>query len=339
MRVAMYYRNTDVRIQEMPIPKIGPGEILVKAVACGICGSDVLEWYRIKKAPLVLGHEMAGEIVQVDSQVQGYALGDRVFVSHHVPCNTCRHCLTGHRTACHTLHTTNYHPGGFAQFVQIPAINVDRGTFLLPVNLSYEEATLIEPMACVLRGQKSIHFSPGCTVLVIGSGIAGLLHVVLAKRLGAGTVIATDVEIKRLQYAQRLGADHVLLADEDIPSRLLEINQGRLADRVILCTGAPAAAQQALRCVERGGTLLFFAVPVEDIAVPINAYWRNDITRKTSYAGDPTDIQEAMDLLAGTGFPSGEIITHRLPLCETQEGFRLVSEAKESIKVIVLPNS
>ena len=127
MRVAMYYNNNDVRLEEMPKPKIGPGELLIKAIACGICGSDVMEWYRVKKTPRVLGHEMTGEIVEVGEGVNQYKVGDRVFVSHHVPCNTCRYCLSGHHTACETLHTTNFDPGGFAEYIRVPRINVDRG--------------------------------------------------------------------------------------------------------------------------------------------------------------------------------------------------------------------
>lgn len=338
MRAAVYYRNSDVRIEEMPIPEIGPKEILVKAMASGICGSDVLEWYRIKKAPLVLGHEMAGEVLAVGDHVTSLREGDRVFVSHHVPCNTCRACLSGHRTACETLHTTNYFPGGFAEYVRVPPINVDRGVYHLPVGMSYEEATLIEPLSCVLRGQKGLQFFPGCTVLVLGSGISGLLHIALAKRLGAGRVIATDIEVKRLQFARDFGADHVVLADGNVCSEITEVNHGRLADRIIVCSGAMSAANQALHCVAPGGAVLFFAVPTQDIQVPINAYWRNDITLKTSYAGDPTDVTEAMDLLESQDFPTQRFITHRLPLSKAQEGFTMVAEAKESIKVVLLPH-
>jgi len=334
----MYYRNSDVRLEEMPTPQIGDGEILVRCMACGICGSDVLEWYRIKKAPLVLGHEMAGEIVQTGAGVDKFSVGDRVFVSHHVPCNTCRFCLSGHHTACETLHTTNYHPGGFAEYVRVPAINVDRGTFRLPQSMTYEEATFLEPLACVLRGQRGLGIDPGSTVLVLGSGISGCLHIVMARRCGAGRVIATDVHPFRLELAAKLGADAVISADEDVPQKLREVNAGFLADRVILCTGAPAAADQALRCVERGGKVLFFAVPTGDITVPINDFWRNDIGIMTSYAGAPVDLAQALELIRAGRLPTEMMITHRLPLAETQRGFQLVAAAGESLKVIIYPN-
>ena len=143
MRAAMYYNNRDVQVEEVPTPKIGPGELLVKVIASGICGSDVLEWYRIKKAPLVLGHEISGEIVEVGEGIDRYKVGDRVFVAHHIPCNTCHYCLNGYHTACETLHNTNFDPGGFAEYLRAPKLNVDRGVFVLPDEITHEEGTYI----------------------------------------------------------------------------------------------------------------------------------------------------------------------------------------------------
>ena len=338
MRVAMYYRNSDVRLEEMPRPEIGEREILVRSMACGICGSDVLEWYRIKKAPLVLGHEMAGEIVATGAGVKEYTVGQRVFVSHHVPCNTCHLCRGGHHTACETLHSTNFHPGGFAEFVRVPPINVDRGVIPLPESMDYDDATFIEPLACVVRAQKKIGIREGQTVLVLGSGISGTIHIALARRLGASRVVATDVHPFRLRLAEELGAEVAIPAGEFTPDRLREVNEGRLADQVLLCTGAESAAEQALRSVSPGGTLLFFAVPTGDIAIPINDFWRNDVTLTTSYAGSPGDLEEATELIRDGALPTEKLITHRLPLAETGRGFALVAEAADSLKVIVHPN-
>ncbi|MBW1998127.1 MAG: alcohol dehydrogenase catalytic domain-containing protein, partial [Deltaproteobacteria bacterium] len=189
MRVAMYYSNRDVRIEEMEVPTIGPGEILLKVVASGICGSDVMEWYRRDKVPLVLGHEVSGEVVSVGEGVEKFKTGDRVAATHHVPCNTCHYCLNGHHTVCDTLlRGTHFDPGGFAEYIRIPAINVDRGVFHIPEAISFEEASFMEPLACVLRGQRNVRFDPGQSVLVLGSGISGLLHIALARNLGAGFV-------------------------------------------------------------------------------------------------------------------------------------------------------
>lgn len=339
MRVAMYYNNKDVRLEEMPIPQIGPGEVLVKVIASGICGSDVMEWYRIKTAPRVLGHEITGEIVQVGEGVERYHIGDRVFVSHHVPCNTCRYCLNGYHTVCETLHTTNYDPGGFAEYIRVPPLQVDRGIYVLPDEVSFEEGVFIEPLACVVRAQRLARLQVGQTVLVLGSGMSGLLHVALARTSGAARIIATDVNDYRLAAAQRFGADIVMHATEDVPARLRQVNEGKLADLVIICTGAYPAFMQALQSVERGGVVLFFAPtePGVTVPVPVNDFWRNGITLMPSYGAAPVDLAVALALIRAHRIPVREMITHRLSLAETGLGFRLVAEAKESLKVIVEP--
>ena len=258
MRVAMYYNNRDVRLEQMPTPTIGTGELLVKVLASGICGSDVMEWYRIKKAPRVLGHEIAGEIVEVGERVKNYRMGDRVFVSHHVPCNTCHYCLNGYHTVCDTLRSTNFDPGGFAEYIRVPEINVDRGVFLLPEEISFEDGVFIEPLACVLRGQRLAKFKPGQSVFVIGSGISGLLHIALARTSGAGLIIASDINEYRLKAAKQFGADGTIYAEEVTPAQLRQINHGRLFNLVIVCAGSLSAYRQALETVDRGGNNFMF---------------------------------------------------------------------------------
>ena len=335
----MYYNNRDVRVEEMPVPKIGPGELLVKTYASGICGSDVMEWYRIKKAPRVLGHEITGEIAEVGDGVTKYRKGDRVFISHHVPCNTCHYCLRGYHTACETLHRTNYDPGGFAEYIRIPSINVESGVYVLPDAMTYEDGTFIEPLACVIRGQRLAGMKAGQTVLVIGSGISGLIHIALARALGAGRIIATDITEFRLQAAKRFGADVVMNAKDDVCSRLLELNENRLADVVIVCAGSLSAAATALQCVDRGGTVLFFAVPEPEVMVPVpmNDLWRNEITLLTSYGASPLDLDSAITLLSRGRVSLSEMITHRLTFDEGLKGFQLVAGAQDSIKVIFEP--
>ncbi len=340
MRVAVWYSNRDVRLEEMPVPEIGPGELLLRVRASGICGSDVMEWYRLDRAPLVLGHEIGAEVVAVGAGVDRFRVGDRVCAAHHVPCNTCHYCLTGHHTTCETLRRTNFYPGGFAEYVRLPAINVDRGTFHLPDTMTYEQATFIEPLACVLRGQRRAGLQAGLTVLVLGSGLAGLLHIMLARRQGAGRIIATDISRYRLAAAERFGANDVFEAGDDIPARVREANNGRLADIVIVCTGATPAFHQALASVDRGGTVLFFAPTDPGVELPLSVndlFWRNDITLTTSYAGSPADHQAALEMIAAGGLPVEEMITHRLGLAETGKGFRLVAGGGECLKVIILP--
>jgi len=340
MRVAVWYNNRDVRLEERPVPRIGAGEVLVRIIASGICGSDVMEWYRIDRAPLILGHEIAGEVAAVGSGVEKYKVGDRVAVAHHVPCNTCHYCLNGNHTACETLRQTNFDPGGFAEYVRLPAINVEQGIFPLPDDMSFEEATFIEPLACVLRGQRRANIRPGQSVLVIGSGISGLLHVKLARALGAEHIVAVDINEYRLKAAKKFGADTVYKADKYYPERLREINNGYLADVVIVCTGAVTAVAQALASVERGGVVLFFAPTGPGVTVPLSineVFWRTDVTLTTSYAGSPADYSSALELIQSRRVLVQDMITHLLKLAETGFGFKLVAEARESIKVIILP--
>jgi L-iditol 2-dehydrogenase len=340
MRVAMYYSNRDVRLEEMPMPGIGPGELLVRIEASGICGSDVMEWYRAHKVPLVLGHEIAGEVVAVGADVQRFATGDRVAVTHHVPCMNCHYCNSGHHTVCETLRNTSFYPGGFAEYVRVPAINVELGTFLLPDSVSYEEGSFMEPLACVLRGQRQARFFPGCSVLVIGSGISGMLHTMVAKALGAGRVVATDKDDYRLKAVERLGAEAAFKADEDVPSRFRDLNNGRGADLIIICAGATQAVKQAMAVVGRMGSILFFATtrPEVSIPLPINEFfWRNEVTLTSSYAGSPADCETALELIRSGRLPVAETITHRLPLVDTGQGFDLVVNPRDSIKVIIEP--
>jgi L-iditol 2-dehydrogenase len=340
MRVAVWYNNRDVRIEARLVPEIGPGELLVRIMASGICGSDVMEWYRLDRAPLVLGHEIAGEVAAVGKGVEKYKEGDRIAVAHHVPCNTCRYCLSGNHTVCDTLRRTNFDPGGFGEYVRLPAINVDRGVFPLPDDMPYEIATFIEPLACIRRGQRRARLRSGQSVLVIGSGISGLLHIQLARAEGAGRIFATDISSYRREAAARLGAGMTFDARDYAPDRLREANGGYLADLVIVCAGALTAVRQALASVERGGTVLFFAPTGPGVTVPLSindTFWRTDITLTTSYAGSPADYADALKLIGSRSLPVGDMITHRLGLAETGLGFRLVAEAQESLKVIIEP--
>ena len=340
MRVAMYYSNSDVRLEEMPVPEAGPGELLVRVEASGICGSDVMEWYRIHKVPLVLGHEIAGEVVKVGEGVQRFQAGNRVAVSHHVPCMSCHYCQSGHHTVCDTLRSTNFNPGGFAEFVRVPAINVEHGTFLLPEGMSYEDGSFAEPVACVLRGQRQAGFKPGCSVLVIGSGISGLLHVIVARASGAGRVVATDMLDYRLKAASRLGAEATISARDDVPALFRELNEGCGADLVAVCAGAVEAIGQALKAVSRMGSILFFATTKPDVTIPLNInefFWRNEVTLTSSYAGSPDDMARALELIGSGNLPVSETVTHRLPLAETGKGFDLVANPRDSIKVIIEP--
>ncbi|MFH1339305.1 MAG: alcohol dehydrogenase catalytic domain-containing protein [Candidatus Omnitrophota bacterium] len=326
MRVAVYYNNQDVRIEELPRPQIDTGEVLVKVLASGICGTDVMQWYRIKKAPRILGHEITGTIVE--SKSEKYKVGQRVFVSHHVPCNKCKYCLADNHTACEMLHKGNYDPGGYSEFIRVPKTNVERGIYVLPDNVSCEEGTMIEPLACAVRGQRIINVKEEQVVLILGSGVSGLLNIQLAK-LKAARVIATDINEYRLNKAKEFGADKVINAGGDLNIK---------ADRIIICTAALQAAQQAFHCIDRKGVILFFAIPGKNIKIPVEDFWRNEITITSSYGAAPVDLEESLALIKNGKINIKDMITHKLPLGEIQKGFKLVSDAKESLKVVLEPN-
>lgn len=329
MKVAKYYNNSDVRTEEDEKPELQEGEILIKTMASGICGSDVMEWYRIKKAPLVLGHEISG-IVE-ESKNENFEKGDRVMATHHVPCYECSYCEAGHETVCDSLRNTEFYPGGFSEFIRVPKVNVKHGTLKIPDSMSFEEATFIEPLGCVVRGQRKINVSEGQKLLVLGSGISGILHIQLAKYLGAEKVTATDVSDYRLRKAKEFGADETYKA-EDLPDDLK-------ADRVIVCTAAMPAIKQSFNAVDRGGTILFFAPtkPGVKVETPLWSLWKDCVTLTTTYAAARQDLLEAFGLIENGEINVEDMVTHRLPLEEAEKGFELVSKAEDSIKVIIKP--
>jgi L-iditol 2-dehydrogenase len=340
LHVGVYYRNDDVRVEEMPVPEIGSGELLLEVSLCGICGSDVMEWYRVKKAPRVLGHEAVGVVNDVGEGVEKVEVGDRVFVSHHVPCGECRYCAKGAYTACETLHSINIDPGGFAEYVRVPAINVDYGIFPLPDNVTDEEGVFIEPLGCVVRGQERLDIRPGDTVLVLGSGVSGILHIQLARHMGASKVLATDIQEARLKYAEQFGADDAIDARGDVPGVVRKLNDGEAADHVIVSTAALSAVKQAFESIDDGGDILLFAPTPPGVELPLNLndVWSRQITLTTTYAAAPGDLETALGLIRSGSINFRDMVTHRLSLWEIQAGFKLVAEARESLKVVVNPH-
>lgn len=323
MKVGVYYSNKDIRIEERVIPDISDGEVLMKTKACGICGTDLLEWYRKTKAPLILGHEATGEIVE--SKSSDYKPGQRIFASHHIPCNKCHYCLKNNHTSCETLHKTNYDPGGFSEYIRLSRMNVDFGIYTLPNGISFEEGTLIEPLACAIRAQRLAKIWERETLLVIGCGSSGLLHIALGKMKGIYT-IGVDINEYRLDKAKEFGADLVLNGKSKIE---------RLADCIVLCTGNKEAINTAFSSIDRGGVIVFFAVPDPDtqIPFPITHLWRDEITILTSYGAGPQDLQEALKRMEKVS--PEKMITHLFPLSEIQEGFSLVEKQGSSIKVVI----
>jgi len=337
MKVAKWYNNEDIRIEEVSTPTPGPHEMLVKIMSCGICGSDIVEWYRLPRAPLVQGHEIGAEVVEVGESLKKFKPGDRVFIAPKVPCMQCEYCEKGHYPVCSTI--KDRLPGGFAEYVLVPQALVEHGTYRLADNISYDQSTFIEPLACVVRAQQLAGVHPGQNILVIGSGMSGLLHVKLA-RARKCNVIAADINHQKLEFAKSLGAIRTINAAEVNVAKRLLAEMGKPADVVILCASALSAVEQAWQCVDKGGVVVFFTVPGPDkqVCVPINDFWTREIRIITSYYCGPPDIIDAIELIDTGKITVDDMITHRLALQDIARGFQLVLDGSESIKVIIKPN-
>ena len=348
MKAAVYYSNRDIRIEEVEDLSVGPGEIRVRIMACGVCGSDVMEWYRIKRAGRpggigAFGHECTGVIAEVGPDVDPkWKAGDRVVVTHHVPCNTCNACLRGHTTACDTLQKTKFKNafGAFAEYVVLPKINVDRGMLRLPESVSFDAGTFVEPLGSVVRGQRWAPTSDGRSVLIIGAGITGLLHLQAARMNGAGFIAVSNPSPERLEIARKFGADATIPAMDDVPARFKELNGGLGADTVIMTAPVPAAVKQSLEAVGPGGTILFFAPTPPEIQSEVNLWnlWQKEVTITHSYGADLHDLSTALKWIQYGRINVADMITHVFPLQKTADGFLLTARHRGgSLKVVIHP--
>ena len=317
MKAAVYLGNGDVRIEERPAPEPGPGEVLVEMRACGICGSDLMEWYVAPRAPLVLGHEPAGVVVSSGPGLPGP--GTRVFVHHHVPCGTCGYCARGRETLCETFKRTRIVPGGLSELILVPAENAARDLLVLPDHVGDEAATLIEPLACAVRGLDRAGVTAGTRLLVIGAGQMGLLLIQAGRARGA-QVAVVEPRPERLQLAKAFGA-----VDSDAP-----------ADAVILATSHPGAWELASERVARGGVIQLFAPspPGETRAFDANDLFFREIDIQATYSAGPRDTRAALELLASGAVTAEGLITHRFPLADTAAALA-AARRREGIKVIV----
>jgi len=339
MKAAIYYSLEDIRIENMPTPKIGRNEMLVEMKACSICGSDLMEWYLEKRAPLVLGHEPTGIVTETGSEVENFQVGDRVFVHHHVACLTCHYCLQGDYTMCEQFSHTHIEPGGFAQFFKVPAPNLQIDTLKIPSTLSFEEATLIEPVGCCIRAQNKARIRKGDTVAIIGAGPSGIIHAMLAKISGAAKVLITDLIDFRLKMAEKLGADLAVNAQrENVAEKVREITENRGADVVIVTAPNVGAVEEGLQMVRRGGKLLLFAPtqPNQHARLSPHRLFFSEISIIPSYSVSHIETRTALQLISSGRIKAKELITHRFPLSQTKEAFQTAAKDKKCLKVVVL---
>ena len=341
MKAAVYYNNRDVRLEDCPDPVIGPGELKIKVDSCGLCGGDTMEWYLLHKAPVILGHEPTGTVVEVGDGVTRFKPGDRVFAHHHVGCMSCHHCRRGHFTMCENFTKSHIYPCAFAEYIRVPAENVQHDVHILPDSISFEEGTLIEPVACVVKGIKLAGIQPGDTVAVVGSGFMGLNFVQLARVWGAGRIIAIDFSDWRLQKALELGADFgINSARSDGLAALAEINEGRGADSVIVTPNSVKAIEFGLKLAGKGSTVHFFAPPHPDdrlVINPVDIFFR-EITITTTYSCSHIDTAQALRFIESGRINAKAMITHRLGLDRVADGIALFEKADQSIKTVVKPS-
>ena len=338
MKVAKYYNQRDVRIEEMPVPDIGENEALVQMRACGICGSDLMEWYLRPRAPLVLGHEPAGVISKLGSRVKGFKVGDRVFVHHHVADLTCHFCKHGDYTLCKQFHETNIQPGGFAQYFKAPAPNLQLDTLRIPDEVSFDEATFIEPVGCCLRAIKKCDMQWGDTVVIIGVGATGLIHVALSKIYGASKTFASDFFDHRLSVARKMGADVAINPEKcDFVETVRNETDGRGADISIVTAPSIEAYRTAWNVCRKGGKICVFAptTPGSSLQVSPNELFFTEIKIIPSYSTSHLETRTALELIASGKLNVKTLITHRFKLTEAPEAFKTAIESKDCLKVVI----
>ncbi len=340
MKIARLYSFSDIRIEDIPVPALGPGDALVRTEACGICSGDVMPWYIEKKAPLVLGHEPAGVIEEVGRDYDGpLRKGDRISIHHHAPCMRCSQCLRGDHVQCETWRGTRIIPGGVSEYIVVPEINLKNDTLKLPDGVGFEDGTLVEPTACVVKSLRRSLMKKGDAILVIGLGVMGQMHVLLARQFGAGKVIGVDMVRFRLEKALEFGADQVIdFSKEDLVSRVSELTNGAMAQTVIVGPNSVEAMKQGLKTVARGGTVVFFtpAKPGETLTIDPNEIYFRDVRISTSYSCGPDDTKEALGFIQKGVVTAGKLVTHRFPIEETAQAYRLTAEARDSLKSLVV---
>ena len=322
MRAARSYSGGEVRIEEVDDPHAGPGEVVCDVIACGVCASDVTDWYVAGRLPAVLGHEPTGVVREVGEGVGGLSVGDRVAIHHHTPCGECRRCRRGHETLCERFRQTRLDPGGFAERVRIPPELVDE-LLALPDSLDPVAATFVEPLACVLRAHDRAGLRPGDSLLVVGAGANGLLQIAAAHARAVDAVWVRDPRPDRLSRAQEWGAEH---------------HGNELVDVAIVCTPKPEAIAVAAAAVAPGGTLCLYAPPAPHEPPQIDAadLFMRELTVCATYSAGPRDMQAALELLASGRIDPLPLVSHRLPLEETGAALDLQRRG-EALKAVVLP--
>ena len=339
LKAALIVGKGLVRLQDMPTPRIGPGELLVGMRACGLCGTDLEKVHGDSITPPVLGHEVAGVIEQVGAGIDGLRVGDRVAVHHHISCGHCYLCKNGFETLCDDYPKSNLDPCGLAESFRVPEQLVNGGTVhRLPDSMTFEEASQAEPVACCIRGLGKVGAKFGSTVAIFGMGPVGLSHLQLLKCFGASRIYAIDVIKKRREYALKMGADLTFdPVTDDAPKTISLLTDGLGVDLVVVATANLKALEAAFDTVRKGGTVLQFGAPTRGSLFTLDMckMFLREVRFQSSYSTSEAEMRMALEFIASKRVRPSEIVTDRLPLSSTVEALALADRAADAVKVIV----
>lgn len=342
MRVGVYHAADDIRIEEHPVPSIGPDELLVRVTATALCAGEAMEWYSTRKGGKILGHEPVGTVAAVGGEITEFAVGDRVFVNHHVGRMRSHWSIRGHETMDPYYKSNRLDPGAMGEYFRVSADHLRADIHHVPASIPDDVATTIEPWSCVLGGLKTCGIQPGDTVLVLGAGFMGMGFVHLASLFGAGRVIVSDFSDWRRERALLLGATHTLdAAGDDLPAGVRDRNDGLLADVVIATAPSTGAWATAVELVEKGGTIHLGAPgrPGSQWVLDGARQYFSEVTITSKYSADHRDTYQYLRLLTAGRIDPTLAITHHLPLDELPRGFQLLTEAGESLKIVLYPDA
>jgi L-iditol 2-dehydrogenase len=336
VKAVIYNAYDDIRVENRYIPSISDTELLVKVHGCGLCGSDIVKIVQQVPPPVVLGHELTGTIVERGRDVTDFEVGQRVIVSHHVPCGNCHYCRHQNYSMCAHFKASNIDPCGFAEYIRIPTEHVQHTTLLLPYSLSAEEGSFVEPLACCVRAIRRTPLQAGDSVVIMGLGSVGLLMVQAAKAMGAGdfgrvSVYGVDLIPERLQLARELGVDDAIPVPDDedgLRQAIDQYTEGRGADAIMITAPGARPFMQALAGVRKGGTIHIFAAHAGNVPINLEKIYQQELSITSTYSSSPEELRIALGLLANRKVRVDSLISHRLPLERFSDGVSLMRERK-----------
>ena len=340
MKAAFVKDSSKIVIDEVEKPRLGSGDILVKMESCGICGSDIEKVFgKYGQPSMRLGHEPAGIIFDVGLNVTEFKKGDRVFTHHHVPCYDCHYCRHGNETMCPKYYETNLNPCGLAEEYLVPEWNVAHGGVLkIPDSMSFDEAAMIEPLACCVRSWNKFSFQKNDSIAVFGVGPTGMMHVMLAKSNEFGRIFCLDVNDFRLEFAKKFDiTDAINSSDSNRKQKILDQTNNHGVDIAIVATGNLDALKDAIEFVRKGGIVMIFGVPSKGATtdLDLSVLYSKEISLLTSYAASDADTKQALELIESSKIDVEKLITHRYQIIDTQKAFEHAHGGSDSMKIII----